>query len=560
MRLFGRGSMKKKKSPEMSAPADSSLRFPIIVMSFNRPDYLEKVLESIRDQQGVDVGQRDIYLFQDAPVSTITGKRYAEDADIEASVAAFRRIFPQGRVMLPEGNLGVCKNFLRAESYAFETLKADCAYFFEDDMVLSPHYFVMMDRIARFALNSGRIGYFAAYGTYTMPLVEQQQKAGQMQRLGHHWAFGLTRQHWLEMHEWLKPYYDMVLSGDYGQRPTPKILKHYRDQGIPLGVSSQDDVKKVGTYALGRASINTTAVYARYIGERGVHMSGDRFAEKGYARTELYPDPVDELEFPSDERIDEFLKQEFAVRWRGIARGSDAIHKQSVERARKAMLAVHGGDIFEGFVPLPAADVQGWNGQHRAMVRLIEDLRPKLVLDVRVWKGQASIFLAKKLKENGVDGFVVSIDNFLGVPEQWRNAEGEPALPFANGRPLLYEQFLTNLQAEGVAETVVPLAMSPVDAVRHLKRNGLRPNLVHLDAAKDYATVLAEIEAYWDVLRPGGALIGDDYAWNHVRLAVEAFCERLGLPCEVDGPKWILRKPKEAAPVAPGAAKALAEA
>jgi hypothetical protein len=36
---------------------------------------------------------------------------------------------------------------------------------------------------------------------------------------------------------------------------------------------------------------------------------------------------------------------------------------------------------------------------------------------------------------------------------------------------------------------------------------GLRPNIVDLDVAKDYATVLAERDAYWDSLQPDGAHI-----------------------------------------------------
>lgn len=536
-----------------------SVKYPIIVMSFNRPDYLEQVLESIRDQQGVDVGRREIYLFQDAPVSAITGKRYAEDADIAASVEVFKRIFPKGHVMLPEGNLGVCKNFRRAESHAFETLKADCAYFFEDDMVLSPHYFVMMDKIARFALKSGKIGYFGAYGSHSLPLVEQKNKRSVIQRLNHHWAFGLTRNHWIELNEWLKPYYDFVVNDDYSRRPTPQILQYYRSRGLPLNVSSQDDVKKIGTYALGRVSINTTAVFARYIGERGVHMNTHRFAERGYAQTEIYDEVISDLQFPDQNVIEDFLRLEFSGRWRGIARGSDATYKQSVENAAKAMVAVHGGNVFEDFTPLPNSEVQGWNGQHKAILSLIEELRPKVVFDVRVWKGQCSIFMAKKLREYAIDGFVVGIDNFLGIPELWTTGEGAPALPFAHGRPMLYELFLTNLIAEGVKETVIPLAQSPIDATRHLRRSGLRPNLVHLDAAKDHATVLAELEAYWDVLRPGGALIGDDFAWKHVQSAVETFAERNGLEFTTDGPKWIFRKPREVA-VAEGEKPALAVA
>jgi hypothetical protein len=101
---------------------------------------------------------------------------------------------------------------------------------------------------------------------------------------------------------------------------------------------------------------------------------------------------------------------------------------------------------------------------------------------------------------------------------------------------MLYELFLTNLIAEGVKETVIPLAQSSIDATRHLWRSGLRPNLVHLDAAKDYATVLAELEAYWDVLQPGGALIGSRFAWKHIQAAIEAFAEPHSLDCVIRAP------------------------
>jgi hypothetical protein len=40
----------------------------------------------------------------------------------------------------------------------------------------------------------------------------------------------------------------------------------------------------------------------------------------------------------------------------------------------------------------------------------------------------------------------------------------------------------------------------------------LRPNVVPLDVAKDYAKGLAERDAHWDVLQPGGALIGSRFA------------------------------------------------
>jgi hypothetical protein len=62
-------------------------------------------------------------------------------------------------------NIGICENFLRAEQFAFMTLKAPVAYFFEVDLVLSPHYLSALDVLRR-ALCGRRVGYFSACGSF----------------------------------------------------------------------------------------------------------------------------------------------------------------------------------------------------------------------------------------------------------------------------------------------------------------------------------------------------------------------------------------------------------
>src|ERR1041385_6908215 len=120
-------------------------RVPVAVMSFNRPHYLEPVLDSLAAQTALT--GRAIFLFQDNAVSPHSGKRYADDVDIARCVEMFHRIFPSGTVMLAEHNLGIARNFLRAEEFVFDACENDACYFFEDDMILSPHYLTMMDRI-----------------------------------------------------------------------------------------------------------------------------------------------------------------------------------------------------------------------------------------------------------------------------------------------------------------------------------------------------------------------------------------------------------------------------
>ncbi|HEU4825046.1 MAG TPA: hypothetical protein VFS85_01120, partial [Dongiaceae bacterium] len=100
-----------------------------------------------RQRPGIDPDR--IHLFQDGAVNRYSGVRYADDSAIEACVRLFREVFPRGHVHASVPNIGTCENFLRAERFAFVTLKAPVAYFFEDDLVLSPHYVSALDVLRR---------------------------------------------------------------------------------------------------------------------------------------------------------------------------------------------------------------------------------------------------------------------------------------------------------------------------------------------------------------------------------------------------------------------------
>lgn len=303
---------------------------PIVVVAFNRPHYLSQVLDSLMAQTAL--GGRPIYLFQDNAVSPFSGIRYGEDADITASVDVFRSKVPSGTVMLAPHNLGIGANFLRAEEFVFNELGAETAYFFEDDMVLSPHYLTMMDRIATYAEATPRVGYFAAYGKHQLALEKQRASAHLMTRMALHWAFGLRRHHWVELRQWLEPYYQLVQGRDYRQRPAQEIAEHYRNQGVPLVAINQDILKKTGTYMLGRVQLMTVACFGKYIGAEGVHFEAENFKQKRFDETEMYPEPVD-LEFPTADELEEFHRIEMADRHKRL----EATLKAKAERlARQA--------------------------------------------------------------------------------------------------------------------------------------------------------------------------------------------------------------------------------
>jgi predicted O-methyltransferase YrrM len=210
------------------------------------------------------------------------------------------------------------------------------------------------------------------------------------------------------------------------------------------------------------------------------------------------------------------------------------------------MRRIHGVNIYTGFTPAMAEDRQGWNSQHPALAEIIQKARPDIVIDVGVWKGASTIFLAELMKRSGIDGAVIAVDSFLGNVEHWDPNSGFAGLiPHRFGRPLLYEQFLSNVMRAGAQDRIVPLPQTTAIAGALLGRIGVQAGLIHVDASHEYDDVLRDARIYWDILAPGGFLVGDDYNqdWPGVMKAADAFAVEKGVRLMSSPPKWIVRKP-----------------
>ena len=262
-------------------PAPIPLDVPVIVFAFDRPDYLARALASLKRQRGVVVDERQVFLLQDDAVSPRSGVRYAEDAAIAASVATFREHFPGGHVAQARGNLGISRNIRRGEVLTFEALDSECGYFFEDDLELGPEYLRIMSQIRDLARADARVGYFAAYGDhYASPVGHEAW----LQPLQHHWGFGLMREPWRRLRQWLAPYDAILESTDYAGRDHVRIFRWMGELSFASAASSQDSVKSIGCAALGIARLMTNMCFGRYIGARGQHFDDERFVKHAYDR------------------------------------------------------------------------------------------------------------------------------------------------------------------------------------------------------------------------------------------------------------------------------------
>jgi SAM-dependent methyltransferase len=202
---------------------------------------------------------------------------------------------------------------------------------------------------------------------------------------------------------------------------------------------------------------------------------------------------------------------------------------------------------YEGFDPAPYPDdMQGWGSDHPVLTEAIRALKPASVVEVGSWKGRSAINMALAAKEARLATEIVCVDTWLGSPEHWdRHAHPDwyQSLHMRNGWPLLYYVFLANVVRHGVADVITPFPNTSDNAAAMFRQHGIRFDLAYIDAAHEYESASRDFETYYDLLNPGGLLIGDDYAWwEGVTRAADDFARRRKLHLAGEPGKFVVAK------------------
>lgn len=255
-------------------------RVPVVIYSFDRPDYLERLLRGLLAQVQVRPDPARVFLLQDGAVSPRTGFRYGRPLRMRHCVEAFRTLFPEGQVLAAEHNLGIADNILRGQRHVFETLGEELGYFFEDDLEPGPLYLAALEAMrAATEPMADRVAYFAAYGEHEAPLPGPEVR---VMRLGHHWGFGLRRGTWRRIQAFLPAWWEEVRRTDFPGRNRLRLLKVYRDWEVAVDGVAEDAASELACAALGLARLNTDVGFARYIGEHGEHFNPAIFRQLGF--------------------------------------------------------------------------------------------------------------------------------------------------------------------------------------------------------------------------------------------------------------------------------------
>jgi hypothetical protein len=179
----------------------------------------------------------------------------------------------------------------------------------------------------------------------------------------------------------------------------------------------------------------------------------------------------------------------------------------------------------------------------------LEEVKPKLIIEVGSWKGASAVHMAQCLKDLGVQAKILCIDTWLGAIEFWGNKQDPQrylSLGLKNGYPTVFYQFLANVVKSGFQDVIVPFPQTSVTAARWLRQQGVQADAIYVDGSHEEEDVFVDLCGYWQVLAPGGIMFGDDYDqfWPSVRAAVQRFSKVFSVECESDDRKWLFRKPK----------------
>ncbi|MBW4686303.1 MAG: class I SAM-dependent methyltransferase [Komarekiella atlantica HA4396-MV6] len=195
-------------------------------------------------------------------------------------------------------------------------------------------------------------------------------------------------------------------------------------------------------------------------------------------------------------------------------------------------------------------DLQGWGSNHPSFSQLIDQIKPKIIIEVGTWKGASAVHMAKLLQEKHIDSTIICIDTWLGGIEY---LSGEYSISLINlsrkhGWPTLYYQFLANVMYNNLHDSIVPLPLPSNIAARWLQQKDLKADLIYIDASHEVDDVYADIIQYWELIKPNGVMLGDDYAdpnYVGVRVAVNKFAQERNLSLKTAGNKWWLQKPSD---------------
>ena len=221
---------------------------------------------------------------------------------------------------------------------------------------------------------------------------------------------------------------------------------------------------------------------------------------------------------------------------------------------KEFIVSLMGEDPYAGFDASGfKIDTTGWQSEHPWFEGIINQIKPRYILEIGTWKGASAINMARVARRHDAAAEVLCVDTWLGSHRVlWTNPTYRQALALKNGYPQQYFQFLANIKLSSLSDAIFPLPMTSYAATDLLLRSGRKFDLIYIDAHHDEDEVYGDIKRSWELLRPGGMMFGDDYTNEEpgVLKGVNRFAAEEGIYLSTLREKWGCQKPYAPTPPA----------
>lgn len=217
----------------------------------------------------------------------------------------------------------------------------------------------------------------------------------------------------------------------------------------------------------------------------------------------------------------------------------------TTENVQKLDNALQLGDIpyYEGFDITPhknslRAGGVPFNGLYE---HFIQQYNPSLIIEVGSFLGYSAIKMAEEVKRLGLKNTrVICVDTWLGAVDyyllnQSKNVnQSNKDFGYVNGYPTLYYKFLANVIESNTQDVIRPLPFPSSIAAKILKKVliediKIQPEIIFIDGCHEEYDVFFDCYYYYEILKEGGVMWGDDWSWETVRNGIMRFVNDNGL-------------------------------
>lgn len=163
------------------------------------------------------------------------------------------------------------------------------------------------------------------------------------------------------------------------------------------------------------------------------------------------------------------------------------------------------------------------SGNNPVFEKVILKTKPKLIIEVGTWLGGSAFYMLELCKKHNLDTKIICVDTWLGGLEFRTWPELYEQMMFVNGYPNVYYQFIANVIKKGYQESIIPFPITSTIAANFFKHHKIQADLIYIDGSHDVQDVFQDLNSYWDIVKDGGILFGDDADWPGVLTAINHY-------------------------------------